>query len=102
MTSTSDDTQQRTPEGIDPRLIQDVHRDVLLAVQRALAANWDQHVPRIAVVASGVIATAYVSTSSTLGPATRADVRGAVRAALAPYTELAPFTSVVFLTRGRP
>ena len=102
MTSTSDDTQRRTPERIDPRLVQDAHRDVLLAVQRALAANWDQHVPRIAVVENGGIATAYVSTSSTLGPATRADIRGAVRAALAPYTGLAPFTAVVFLTRGRP
>lgn len=102
MTSTSDDIQQKAPERIDPGLIQDAHRDVLLAVQRALAANWEQHVPRIAVIENGGIATAYVSTSSKLSAASRADIRGAVRAALAPYTELAPFTTVVFLTRGRP
>lgn len=102
MTNKSDDTRQRTPERIGPDRIQDAHRDVLLAVQRGLAANWDQRVPRIAVVENGGIATAYISTSSTLGPAARADIRGAVRAALAPYTDLAPFTTVVFLTRGRP
>jgi len=98
----SEDTQHKTPERIDPALIQDAHRDVLLAVQRGLAANWDMHLPRIAVVENDGIATAYISTSSTLGPATRADIRGAVRAALAPYTGLAPYTTVVFLTRGRP
>lgn len=102
MSSMSEDTQQRTPTQIPPDLIQDAHRDVLLAVQRGLAANWDQQVPRIAVVEHGGIATAYISTSSTIGPAARADIRGAVRAALAPYTNLAPFTAVVFLTRGRP
>lgn len=102
MTSTSDDTQKTTSEQIAPAPIQDAHRDVLIAVQRALAANWNQHLPRVAVIENRGIATAYISTSSTLGPATRADIRGAVRAALAPYTELAPFTNVVFLTRGRP
>lgn len=80
----------------------DAYRDVLLAVQRALAANWDDDQPRIAVVDREGIATAYVSTVRTLQPAARLDIRGAVRAALAPYTSLAPYTRVVFLQRGTP
>ncbi|WP_194916396.1 hypothetical protein [Catenulispora rubra] len=81
---------------------QDAYRDVLLAVQRALAANWDDDQPRIAVIERDGIATAYVSTARSLQPAARLDIRGAVRAALAPYTPLAPYTRVVFLRRETP
>lgn len=80
----------------------DAHRDVLIVVQRALAANWDDSQPRIAVVERDGIATVYVSTARSLGPAARADIRGAARAALVPYTALAPYTNVVFLHRGAP
>ncbi|NUR59545.1 MAG: hypothetical protein HOV87_12890 [Catenulispora sp.] len=88
--------------GLRPEHIQDAHRDVLLAVQRGLAANWDDDRPRIAVIEREGIATVYVSTFGTLGPIVRADVRGAVRAALAPYIRLAPYTNVLFLRRGMP
>lgn len=101
MTSLIPETPAQSSDWIDPGLIHDAHRDVLLAVQRALAANWDSEAPRIAVVENNGITTAYVSTMAKLGPGPRADIRGAVRAALAPYTALAPFTNVVFLTRGR-
>ena len=85
---------------IDPRGTADASRDVLLAVQRVLAANWEQAHPRIAVVERNGIDTVYVSTSRRLGAPVRADIRGTVRAALAPYSRLAPSTNVVFLTRG--
>jgi hypothetical protein len=78
----------------------DAHRDVELAVQRALTANWEDDLPRIAITERNGLDTVYVSTFGRLGPPTRADVRGAVRAALASYAKLAPFTNVVFLTRG--
>ncbi|MEY9913254.1 hypothetical protein ABIA35_009521 [Catenulispora sp. MAP12-49] len=81
---------------------QDAYRDVLLAVQRALAANWDDDQPRIAVVERNGISTVYVSTIQTVGSGARLDIRGAVRAALAPYSPLAPYTSVIFLRRGAP
>lgn len=80
----------------------DAHRDVLIAVQRALAANWDDDRPRIAVVERDGIATVYVSTTRILGSAARQDIRGAVRAALAAYMTLAPYTNVVFLNRVAP
>jgi hypothetical protein len=80
----------------------DAHRDILIAVQRALAANWDDDQPRIAVVERAGLATVYVSTTRTLGSGTRLDIRGAVRAALAPYTPLAPYTNLVFLRRVAP
>ena len=80
----------------------DPHRDVLLAVQRALAANWDDDQPRVAVIERNSVSTVYVSTLRTLEPAARQDIRGAVRAALAPYTPQAPYTNVVFLRRGMP
>jgi hypothetical protein len=102
MASVTHESPEAAADRIDPGLIHDAHRDVLLAVQRGLAANWDREVPRIAVVEREGITTAYVSTAATLGPVARADIRGAVRAALAPYTTLAPYTNVVFLTRGHP
>ena len=89
------------PGRIDPGLVQDAHHDVRLAVERGLAANWDQDLPRVTIVESSGIATVYVSTRGLLGPAARTDIRGAVRAALAPYVSLAPYTHVVFLTRPR-
>jgi hypothetical protein len=91
-------------ENLAPRLAngQDAHRDLLIAVQRALAANWDDDQPRIAVIERDGLATVYVSTIRGLGPSTRSDIHGAVRAALAPYTALAPFTNVVFLRRLVP
>jgi len=81
---------------------EDVQRDVLAAVQRALAANWTDDLPRVAVIERNGMATVYVSTTQVLGPAVRLDVRGAVRAALAPYTKLAPYTNAVFLRRIAP
>lgn len=80
----------------------DAQRDVLIAVQRALAANWDDDRPRIAVIDREGLATVYVSTIRPLGLSARRDVHGAVRAALAPYTALAPFTKVVYLRRLAP
>jgi hypothetical protein len=80
----------------------DAHRDVLIAVQRALAANWDDDQPRIAVIERDGLATVYVSLTRPLGSAARLDIRGAVRAALAPYTPLAPYTNLVFLQRQAP
>jgi len=88
--------------GLRPEHIQDAQRDVLLAVQRGLSANWNEDRPRIAVVERDGLATVYVSTVQTLRPAVRADVRGAVRTALASYIRLAPYTNVVFLRRGKP
>ncbi|MFL6112806.1 MAG: hypothetical protein ACJ786_15855 [Catenulispora sp.] len=88
--------------GIRPEHVQDAHRDVLLAVQRGLSANWDDDRPRIAVVEHNGMATVYVSTMSNLEPPVRSDIRGAVRSALAPYIALSPYTHVVFLRRGRP
>ncbi|MEY9928054.1 hypothetical protein ABH926_002688 [Catenulispora sp. GP43] len=80
----------------------DAHRDLLIAVQRALAAHWDDDQPRIAVIQRERLATVYVSTTQVLEPPARLDIRGAVRAALAPHTALAPDTDVVFLRRGAP
>jgi len=80
----------------------DAYRDVLLAVQRGLAANWDDDQPRIAVIERDGAAAVYVSTIRTVGTSTRRDIRGAIRAALAPYIALAPYTDVVFLQRGTP
>ena len=77
----------------------DAHREVLLGVQRALAANWVDDQPRIAVVERDGLAIVYVSTACALDPQVRLDIRGAVRAALAQYTSLAPHTNVVFLRR---
>lgn len=77
----------------------DAFRDVLLGVQRTLAASWVDDLPRIAVVERDGLATVYVSTARILGPAVRFDIRGAVRAALAQYMALAPYTNVVFLRR---
>lgn len=97
-------TQPSADTGRAPHadIVQDAHRDVLLAVQHGLSANWDEDRPRVAVVERNGLATVYVSTIRTLNPAVRADIRGAVRAALAPYIPLAPYTAVVFLRRGRP
>jgi hypothetical protein len=78
---------------------QDAYRAVLIAVQRALAANWDDDQPRIAVIERNAVATVYVSTARVLESDVRLDIRGAVRAALAPYTALAPSTNVVYLRR---
>jgi hypothetical protein len=91
-----------TNDTIPPRDHSDACRDVLLAVQRALAANWEEVHPRVAVVDRNGLDTVYVSSAIRLGPPIRADIRGAVRAALAPYAKLAPFTNVIFLTRGNP
>ena len=101
--SESESPTATAPEpGLRAEHIQDAHRDVLLAVQRGLAANWDADQPRIAVVELNGIATVYVSTVRNLDPVVRTDVRGAVRVALAPYIRLAPYTNVVFLGRGMP
>jgi hypothetical protein len=96
------DTDMVVPasDTIDPREALDASRDVLLAVQRALVANWENAHPRIAVVKRNGIDTVYVSTATRLAPQIRADIRGAVRTAHASYARLAPFTNVVFLTRG--
>jgi hypothetical protein len=77
----------------------DAFRDVLIGVQRALSASWVDDQPRIAVVERVSLATVYVSTARVLDPAVRFDIRGAVRAALAQYVALAPYTNVVFLRR---
>jgi hypothetical protein len=77
----------------------DALRDVLLGVQRAMAASWVDDQPRIAVVERDGLATVYVSTARVLDPSIRFDIRGAVRAALAQYVALAPSTNVVFLRR---
>lgn len=95
-------TPTASERGLRAEHILDANRDVLLAVQRGLAANWEVDQPRIAVVEQNGVATAYVSTVRSLAPGVRADVRGAVRAALAPYIQLAPYTNVVFLRRGMP
>jgi hypothetical protein len=100
MSTTYDD--QAPPAAARTAHSEDAHRDVLLAVQRALAANWADDLPRIAVIERNGMATVYVSTMQVLGPAVRLDVRGAVRAALAPYTRLAPYTNAVFLRRVAP
>ncbi|GAA2008802.1 hypothetical protein [Catenulispora subtropica] len=104
MTTTPNETVEQAIQNdwIDPSAIADVHRDVLIAVQRGLAASWTDDLPRVAVFERDGIATVYVSTVTSLAPGVRRDIRGAVRAALAPYARLAPFTNVVFLTRGRP
>jgi hypothetical protein len=100
MSTTYNDQAPFTPYGTEHS--QEAYRDVLVAVQRALAANWDDDRPRIAVIEREGVATVYVSTSRVLRPAARLDIRGAVRAALAPYTSLAPYTNVVFLQRLAP
>jgi hypothetical protein len=94
-------TSNPTTDTIHPREAEDAYRAVQLAVQQAMEANWELDLPRIAVVERKGIDTVYVSTFVRLEPKTRADVHGAVRAALAPYARLAPYTNVVFLTRGR-
>ncbi|MEY9854645.1 hypothetical protein ABH935_000242 [Catenulispora sp. GAS73] len=91
-----------SPTPYDAEHHRDPHRDALLAVQRALAANWDDDQPRVAVVERNGVSSVYVSTLRTVEPAARQDIRGAVRAALASYTPLAPYTNVVFLRRGMP
>ena len=109
-TSEASDAQRTGTQDTDAHLAghaasdvhHDAHRDVLLAVQRALAAHWHDDLPRIAVVERHGTATVYVSTVGALGPAARLDVRNAVRAALAPYTALAPHTDAVFLRRVAP
>jgi len=78
----------------------DTHRDVLLAVQRGLAADSEHHHPRVAVVEHNAAATVYVSTTHALDPALRSDLRGAVQAAIAPHVPLGPSANVVFLHRG--
>ena len=94
------DNHQAPPVPYAATQSHDAYRDVLLAVQRALAANWHDDLPRIAVIERHGIATVYVSTAGTLQPPAQQDIRGAVRAALAPYLALAPYTNVVFLRRG--
>ena len=86
---------------VEPGRLQDAHDASLLAVQQALAANWTEDLPEVVLFEIEGITTVHVSTLATLKPAVRADVRGAVRAALAPFSRLAPYTRVVFLTRGR-
>jgi hypothetical protein len=90
------------PTPMSPEHSHEAYRDVLIAVQRAVAANWDDARPRIAVIDRDGRATVYVSTTRTLDPPVRFDIRGAVRAALAPYTALSPSTNVVFLQRVAP
>jgi hypothetical protein len=89
-----------TTDTIHPHEALDAHRAVQLAVQRALEANWELDLPRIAVVERNGIDSVYISTFLRLEPQVRADIRGAVRTALAPYAKLAPYTNVVFLTRS--
>jgi hypothetical protein len=81
--------------------VRDAQYASLLAVERALAADRDQDMPKVLLFERDGVTAAYVSTLGTLEPAVRADVSGAVRAALVPYTRSAPVTDVVFLTRGR-
>jgi hypothetical protein len=93
---------QAPPSPPSSELSPDAHRDLLIAVQRALAAHWDDDQPRIAVIERENLATVYVSTIRIVEPTARVDIRGAVRAALAPHTALAPSTDVVFLRRVAP
>jgi len=102
MSTTYDDKTPPAAAVMRHREEADAHRDVLAAVQQALAANWTSDLPRVAVIERNGMATVYVSTTHALGPAVRLDVRGAVRAALAPYTRLAPYTNTVFLRRVAP
>ncbi|MBS2535250.1 hypothetical protein KGQ20_21025 [Catenulispora sp. NF23] len=97
MSTTIDVQIPHTPHSTDPG--RDAFRDVLLGVQRTLAASWVDDQPRIAVVERDGLATVYVSTARALDPQVRSDIRGAVRAALAQYMSLAPYTNVVFLRR---
>lgn len=90
------------PDRIGLADIREAHREVVLAVQRGLAARWDQDSPSVAVVERNGVATVYVSTAAGLSDRVRTDIRSAVRSALAEYLQLAPFTNVVFLTRGCP
>jgi hypothetical protein len=94
--------RQTLPVGdtVRPRDAQDAHRAVQLAVQRALEATWEPDLPRIAVVRRDGVDAVYVSTFTRLEPRLRADVRRAIRTALAPYARLALFANVVFMTRG--
>ena len=105
-TSEASDAQRTGTQDTDAHLAghaaSDARRDALLAVQRALAAHWHDDLPRIAVVERHGTVTVYVSTIEVLGPAARLAVRNAVRAALAPYTALAPHTDAVFLRRVAP
>jgi hypothetical protein len=88
--------------GAEPEHMREAHRDVLAAVEGGLAANWALDRPRVAVIERDGVATVYVSTLRKLDPGVRSDIRGAVRAALAPYLPLAPYTDVVFLRRLLP
>jgi hypothetical protein len=92
----------QAPSPPHPELSPDAHRDLVIAVQRALASHWDDDQPRIAVIEREQLATVYVSTTQALEPAARIDIRDAVLAALAPHTAFAPSTSVVFLRRLAP
>jgi hypothetical protein len=99
-THTESETAAPTTDTVPPRDLPDAHRAALLAAERALVANWVDARPRIAVVERKGIDTVYVSTAVRLDPVVRADIRGAVRSALAPFAKLAPYTNVIFLTRG--
>jgi hypothetical protein len=81
-------------------LLRDAHRDVLLAVQGSADGTLPDE-PRIGIFEDNGIVTVYVTTVSSTDDVTRATVGRAVRAALSPYTSLAMFTNVVFLTRRR-
>ena len=94
-------TEGRT-DRVRPDQLNEAHYASLHAAEQALAANRDHGVPKVVLFDRDGVTAVYVSTMGRLHPAVRADVKGAVRAALAPYTRSAPCTQVVFLTRGRP
>lgn len=85
---------------VEPDQMHDAHYASLHAAEKALAADEVQEIPKVVLFERNGVTAVYVSTSGRLEPAVRADVSGAVRAALAPYTRLAPLTQVVFLTRS--
>lgn len=87
-------------ERVEPDQMHNAHYASLHAVGQALAASRDQEMPKVVLFDRDGVTAVYVSTLGMLGPAARADVSRAVRAALVPYTRLAPYTQVVFLTRG--
>lgn len=81
-------------------LLRDAHRDALRAVRRLVDGGASSE-PKIGIFEDNGITTVYISTVSGLPEQLRADLRDAVRASLSPYTVLAMFTNIVFLTRPR-
>ena len=88
------------PGRVEPGRMYDAHYASLHAVEQVLTV--DRELPKVVLFEREGVTTVYVSTLGRLEPGDRSDVGRAVRAALVPYTRLAPNAQVVFLTRGRP